>query len=223
MRLLIVEDDIALAQGLKQNLIQHGYSVDHFDRALLALNACKQAHYDLIILDLGLPDVDGLTFLKKYRQQHNSPVIILTARDGIENKIEGLDLGADDYLAKPFDQTELHARIRALLRRSHGNSNNLITLGDLHLDLNRRVVTFHDEVINLSRRELALLEVLLQNQGKVMTRFSLEQTLYSWDDDIESNALEVHIHNLRKKIDKKLIKTIRGVGYIIDIDDKRCS
>jgi DNA-binding response OmpR family regulator len=216
MRLLIVEDDIALAEGVKQNLIQHGYSVDHFDLAASALEASSQVDYALIILDLGLPDVDGLTFLKKYRENHNTPVIILTARDGIENKIEGLDLGADDYLAKPFDQTELQARIRALLRRSHGNSNNIITLGELSLDLNRRVVTFHNEIINLSRRELNLLEVLLQNQGKVMTRFSLEQTLYSWDDDIESNALEVHIHNLRKKIDKKLIKTIRGVGYIID-------
>lgn len=216
MRLLIVEDDIALAQGLKQNLIQQSYSVDHFDRALSALEACAQVGYDLIILDLGLPDMDGLTFLKKYRQKHDAPVIILTARDGIENKIEGLDLGADDYLAKPFDQTELQARIRALLRRSHGISNNVITLGELNLDLNSRLVTFQDQTINLSRRELNLLEVLLQNQGKVMTRFSLEQTLYSYDDDIESNALEVHIHNLRKKIDKKLIKTIRGVGYIID-------
>tara|TARA_R110001583_G_scaffold16561_7_gene67796 strand:- start:8289 stop:8954 length:666 start_codon:yes stop_codon:yes gene_type:complete len=216
MRLLIIEDDIALAQGLKQNLVQQGYSVDHFDCVKLALDACSQEHYDLVILDLGLPDADGLSFLKLFRKKNNSPVIILTARDGIENKIEGLDLGADDYLAKPFDQTELQARIRALLRRSHGISNNIITLNKLTLDLKSRQVSNNNQIINLSRRELNLLEVLLQNQDKVMTRSSLEQTLYSWDDDIDSNALEVHIHNLRKKIDKKLIKTIRGIGYLVE-------
>jgi DNA-binding response OmpR family regulator len=216
MRLLLIEDDIALAQGLKQNLLQQGYSVDHFDSVQLALDACSQEHYDLVILDLGLPDADGLTFLKKFRKKHNSPVIILTARDGIENKIEGLDLGADDYLAKPFDQTELQARIRALIRRSHGISNNIIKLNKLTLDLNSRQVSNNNQIINLSRRELNLLEVLLQNQDKVMTRSSLEQSLYSWDDDIDSNALEVHIHNIRKKIDKKLIKTIRGIGYLVE-------
>lgn len=120
MKLLLIEDDRELAAGLKQNLLQQGYSVDHFDRIGTALDASIQASYDLVILDLGLPDGDGLSFLKKYRQNNNHPVIILTARDGIEHKINGLDLGADDYLAKPFDQTELQARIRALLRRSHG-------------------------------------------------------------------------------------------------------
>jgi len=219
MRLLIIEDDLALASGVKQNLTQQGYSVDHFDRVSLALSACAQEHYDLIILDLGLPDADGLSFLEKYRNKHQSPVIILTARDGIENKIKGLDLGADDYLLKPFDQSELQARIRALLRRSHGNATHLIEFGPVKLDLNSRVVTFYDKPITLSRRELNLLEVLLQNQGKVMSRLSLEQTLYSWDDDIESNALEVHIHNLRKKIAKKLIKTVRGIGYMAVKDE----
>lgn len=219
MRILIIEDDIALANGVMQNLKQQGYSLDHFDRVSLAVNACTHEHYDLIILDLGLPDADGLTFLAQYRKKHNSPVIILTARDGVEDKIKGLDLGADDYLLKPFDQNELQARIRALLRRSHGNATHLIEFGPLKLDLNSREVLFNDLPVNLSRRELNLLEVLLQNQGKVMSRFSLEQTLYSWDDDIESNALEVHIHNLRKKIDKKLIKTVRGVGYMVVKDE----
>ncbi len=219
MRILIIEDDIALANGVIQNLKQQGYSLDHFDRVNLALNACTQEHYDLIILDLGLPDADGLTFLEKYRKKHNSPVLILTARDGIEDKIKGLDLGADDYLLKPFDQNELQARIRALLRRSHGNATHTIEFGPLILDLNSREVTFYKQPVCLSRRELNLLEVLLHNQGKVMSRFSLEQTLYSWDDDIESNALEVHIHNLRKKIAKKLIKTVRGVGYMVVKDE----
>lgn len=219
MRILIVEDDIALANGVMQNLKQQGYSLDHFDRVQMALNASMQAHYDLIILDLGLPDADGLTFLEKYRKNHTSPVLILTARDRIEDKIKGLDLGADDYLLKPFDQAELQARIRALLRRSHGNATHIVEFGPLTLNLNSREVTFYDQPVNLSRRELNLLEVLLQNQGKVMSRFSLEQTLYSWDDDIESNALEVHIHNLRKKIAKKLIKTVRGVGYMVVKDE----
>ncbi len=129
MRILIIEDDIALANGVMQNLKQQGYSLDHFDRVSLAVNACTHEHYDLIILDLGLPDADGLTFLAQYRKKHNSPVIILTARDGVEDKIKGLDLGADDYLLKPFDQNELQARIRALLRRSHGNATHLIEFG----------------------------------------------------------------------------------------------
>ena len=219
MRILIIEDDLALAGGLLQSLKQQGYSLDHFDRVNLAVNACTQAHYDLIILDLGLPDADGLIFLEKYRKKHTSPVLILTARDGIEDKIKGLDLGADDYLLKPFDQNELQARIRALLRRSHGNTTHIIEFGPLILDLNSRAVTFYGQPVSLSRRELNLLEVLLQNQGKVMSRFSLEQTLYSWDDDIESNALEVHIHNLRKKIARKLIKTVRGVGYMVLKDE----
>jgi len=137
----------------------------------------------------------------------------------VQDKIKGLDLGADDYLLKPFDQNELQARIRALLRRSHGNASHIIEFGPLTLNLNSREVTFHQQPVSLSRRELNLLEVLLQNQDKVMSRFSLEQTLYSWDDDIESNALEVHIHNLRKKIAKKLIKTVRGVGYMVVKDE----
>jgi len=219
MRLLVIEDDIALAHGVMQNLKQQGYSLDHFDSVSAALNACSHEHYDLIILDLGLPDADGLTFLEKYRKKHKSPVIILTARDGVADKIKGLDLGADDYLLKPFDQSELQARIRALLRRSHGNATHIIEFGPLTLDLNSREVLLHNVAVNLSRREFNLLEVLLQNQSKVMSRFSLEQTLYSWDDDIESNALEVHIHNLRKKIDKKLIKTVRGVGYMVVKDE----
>jgi len=216
MKLLLIEDNDELAAGLKQNLLQQGYSVDHFDRIASALEATSQANYDLIILDLGLPDGDGLTFLQKYRKDNDSPVIILTARDGIEHKINGLDLGADDYLAKPFDQTELQARIRALLRRSYGNSANTITVGNVIVDLGSRVVKVNDQIISLPRREFNLLETLMQNQGKVMTRFSLEQSLYSWDDDIESNVLEVHIHNLRKKIDKQFIKTVRGVGYMVN-------
>lgn len=215
MRILLLEDDLQLASGLKQRLQSEHYTLDHFDQVKTGLSATQHEHYDLVILDLGLPDADGFTFLQGFRKEHTTPVLILTARDGIEDKIKGLDLGADDYLAKPFDINELQARIRALLRRSEGRASNSMTYEGVELDQESRTVTYQGETINLARREFNLLEVLLQNQGKVMSRVSLEQTLYSWDDDIESNALEVHIHNLRKKLFSKLISTVRGVGYMV--------
>lgn len=215
MRILLLEDDLQLASGLKQRLQSEHYTLDHFDQVKTGLSATQHEHYDLVILDLGLPDADGFTFLQGFRKEHTTPVLILTARDGIEDKIKGLDLGADDYLAKPFDINELQARIRALLRRSAGRASNSMTYEGVELDQESRTVTYQGETINLARREFNLLEVLLQNQGKVMSRVSLEQTLYSWDDDIESNALEVHIHNLRKKLFSKLISTVRGVGYMV--------
>ncbi|NVK38087.1 MAG: response regulator [Gammaproteobacteria bacterium] len=215
MRILLLEDDLQLASGLKQSLQSEHYALDHFDQVKSALSATTQEHYDLVILDLGLPDADGFTFLQGFRKHHTSPVLILTARDGIEDKIKGLDLGADDYLAKPFDINELQARIRALLRRSGGRASNVMTYEGVEVDQQARTVMYEGKPVNLARREFNLLEVLLQNEGKVMSRVSLEQTLYSWDDDIESNALEVHIHNLRKKLFSKLISTVRGVGYMV--------
>ncbi len=215
MRVLILEDDQQLALGLIQTLQNEHYVVDHFDKVQLGLNATSQEHYDLVLLDLGLPDADGFSFLKAFRQHHTTPVLILTARDSIDDKIHGLDLGADDYLPKPFDINELQARMRALLRRSSGQANNTLEYGDVCIDTQSRQVSFQNNPVTLSRREYNLLEVLMQNQGKVMSRTSLEQSLYSWQDDIESNALEVHIHNLRKKIYGKLITTVRGVGYTV--------
>ena len=215
MRILLLEDDLQLASGLKQTLYAEQYTLDHFDQVKIALNAVEQEHYDLVILDLGLPDVDGFGFLQRYRKNNKGPVLILTARDGIDDKIKGLDLGADDYLTKPFDVNELQARIRALLRRSAGRASNVMQYHDITVDQQSRSVSYQNNVINVSRREFNLLEVLLQNEGKVMSRVSLEQALYSWDDDIESNALEVHIHNLRKKLFQGLIKTVRGVGYMV--------
>jgi len=215
MRILLLEDDVQLASGLKQSLQAEQYAVDHFDRIQSAISASEHEHYDLVILDLGLPDGSGFDFLKRFRKKQISPVLILTARDGIDDKIQGLDLGADDYLPKPFDINELQARIRALIRRSVGLSSNKISYQDLEIDLQSRTVMRDKQPVSLSRREFNLLEVLLQNQGKVMSRVSLEQSLYSWDDDIESNALEVHIHNLRKKLFSELIKTVRGVGYMV--------
>ena len=215
MRILVLEDDQQLALGLIQTLQNEHYSVDHFDQVKLGLRATSQEQYDLVLLDLGLPDADGFSFLKEFRQHHNTPVLIITARDSIDDKIRGLDLGADDYLPKPFDINELQARMRALLRRSSGQALNVLVYGDLEMDTQGRQVNYKGKVVNLARREYNLLEVLLQNQGKVMSRTSLEQSLYSWQDDIESNALEVHIHNLRKKLYGKLITTVRGVGYTV--------
>ena len=215
MRLLLLEDDQQLAKGLLQAMVRQSYAVDHFDSVKEGLAAIEYEHYDLVILDLGLSDGSGLDFLKIYRNKQTEPVIILTARDTIEDKIQGLDLGADDYLPKPFDVNELQARIRALLRRSSGRASNQIVYGDLEVDQKARAVSYKGQSISLSRREYNLLEALLSNQGKVMSRANLEQTLYSWDEEIESNALEVHIHNLRKKISSKLIKTVRGVGYMV--------
>jgi len=215
MRLLLLEDDQQLAKGLRQALTMQSYAVDHFDSVKQGIQAINQEHYDLVVLDLGLSDGSGLEFLKAFRKNQTQPVIILTARDTIEDKIQGLDLGADDYLPKPFDANELQARIRALLRRSSGRANNELVYGELSMDQKGRAVTYQNNPINLSRREFNLLEVLLNNQGKVMSRSHLEQTLYGWDEDIESNTLEVHIHNLRKKIFTTLIKTVRGVGYMV--------
>lgn len=214
MRLLILEDDLSLAEGLRQSLQTEHYSVDHFSTIKQGIQATEQEHYDLVILDLGLLDGHGFEFLKQYRKNHKSPVMILTARDTVDDKIQGLDLGADDYLPKPFDLNELLARIRALLRRSAGRSENALSFAGIQLDQKSRTVEYKDNAVSLSRREFNLLEVLLINQGKVMTRSNLEQALYSWDEEIESNALEVHIHNLRKKLFSTLIKTVRGVGYM---------
>jgi DNA-binding response OmpR family regulator len=215
MRLLLLEDDKQLAKGLLQSLTMQSYAVDHFETVKEGVNAIGQEHYDLVILDLGLADGSGLDFLRVFRQEQTQPVIILTARDTIDDKIQGLDLGADDYLPKPFDANELQARIRALIRRSSGRASNELVYGELVIDQKGRSVTYQSKLINLSRREFNLLEALMANPGKVMSRSHLEQTLYNWDQDIESNALEVHIHNLRKKLFSKLIKTVRGVGYMV--------
>jgi len=215
MRLLLLEDDHALAKGLLQSLANHQYAVDHFETVKAGLHAIEQEHYDLVLLDLGLADGDGFDFLRQYRRKQTQPVLILTARDTVDDKIHGLDLGADDYLAKPFDISELHARIRALLRRSAGRANNTLQHGELTLDIEAREVHKNGLLIKLSRKEFNLLEVMLSNPGKVYSRSHLEQSLYSWDEDIESNALEVHIHNLRKKLGSSYIKTVRGVGYMM--------
>jgi DNA-binding response OmpR family regulator len=173
--------------------------------------------YELMVLDLGLPKMSGLEVLKKIRAaQKELPVIILTARDTVEDRVKGLDMGADDYLTKPFNLGELSARIRALLRRRGGRSTPVIQHGELVVDPASHTVSRNDQTVDISPREFTILQLLLENRGKVMSRSRLEEGLYAWNDEVESNTVEVHIHHLRKKLGAELIRTIRGVGYIID-------
>ena len=177
----------------------------------------KSETFDLVVLDLGLPKLSGLELLQSARADgYITPVLILTARDSIEERVAGLDSGADDYLTKPFDLDELYARVRALLRRSTGRADTVIVYGNITLDPASHSVLVDDVEINIPRREFSLLLKLLENQGHVLSREQLMQTLYGWTEDVDSNALEVHIHNLRKKLNATFIRTIRGVGYMIE-------
>lgn len=217
MRLLLVEDDPLLGDGIRAGLSQDDYSVDWFTDARSAEMALQSECYDLMVLDIGLPDKSGLEVLQQLRRQGSAlPVLILTARDAVSDRVAGLDGGADDYMLKPFDLDELSARLRALLRRSSGRARSEIRHGNIVLDPAAHSVTQDGEAIEFSPREYAVLHLLLENVGKVMSRTRLEEGLYSWDGDVESNAIEVYIHHLRKKLGAGVIRTIRGVGYIID-------
>lgn len=217
MRLLLVEDDPILGDGLQAGLRQGGYTVDWLRDAASADAALATEHFEIMVLDLGLPDRSGLTVLSKLRQRgDDTPVLILTARDAIEDRIKGLDSGADDYMLKPFDLDELAARLRALLRRHGGRAENRIVHGGITLEPAAHAVSLDGKPIDLPPREYAVLQLLLEHSGRVMSRSRLEESLYSWDGEVESNAIEVYIHHLRKKLGSALIRTIRGVGYIID-------
>jgi DNA-binding response OmpR family regulator len=217
LRILVVEDDASLADGLVTALKREGYTVDLLHDGIHALEALVNEVFDLVILDLGLPRLDGLAVLKQLRANENAvPVLILTARDALEDRVTGLDLGADDYLIKPFEVTELKARARALLRRSYGRAISEISYKGLVLFPASHKVTYQDKDVNLTRREYALLHELISQPGHVFTRDVLQQLMYGWGDDVESNALEVHIHHLRKKLSPDLIRTIRGIGYVVD-------
>jgi two-component system, OmpR family, response regulator QseB len=222
MRVLLVEDDELLGDGIQAGLAQYRYTVDWAKDGQKALHAILNESFEAIILDLGLPKYSGLEVLKTIRAKHiNVPVIILTARDSIEDRIKGLDSGADDYLTKPFNLEELCARLRAIQRRgSSGRTETVITYGDISLDPVAYKVYKAEQPIDVSRREFALLHMLLSHIGQVITRERLTQNLYGWREDIDSNAIEVHIHNLRKKLGENLIHTIRGVGYIVEKDTK---
>ena len=216
MRILLVEDDELLASGLASALTRANHLVEHVNDGQKAINAFKNSEFDMAILDLGLPKVDGTEVLKVIRQKGNhTPVLILSARDATKDRILGLDLGADDYLTKPFELDELLARIRVLERRQSGSSNNLLEIGQLVLDLAAFTVTWKGELLDLQRREFTLIKKLAENPQQVFSRSQLEESLYGWGDGVESNTIDVHVHNLRKKISTEAIKTIRGVGYRI--------
>ncbi|GAA0541033.1 MULTISPECIES: response regulator [Rheinheimera] len=216
MRLLLVEDDVALRDGLQQALSVQGFAVNSVGTGQQALAAVRSGDCDAVILDLGLPDIDGLSVLKQLRQkQQRMPVLILTARDGIDERIKGLDLGADDYLVKPFAAPELFARLRVIERRLGTASSHLIRCGEVELDTTAMQLQSGGISVSLSRREYVLLKELMESAGRVKTREQLEASLYSWGEEVASNALEVHISNLRKKLPGDFIRTVRGVGYSI--------
>jgi two-component system, OmpR family, response regulator QseB len=216
MRIVLAEDDQHLGEGLSLGLRQLGHTVDWVIDGSEAEQAIFSENIDALILDLGLPKQDGLEVLKKIRATGDDlPVLVLTARDTIEDRIQGLDMGADDYVVKPFDLMEVDARLRAICRRREGRAAPVITFADLVLDPASRSLRKAGEEIQLGANEFAVLESLITHQGRIMSRQALEESLYGWDEGVESNAVEVYIHHIRKKLGKDLIKTIRGVGYMI--------
>ena len=218
MRLLLVEDNPALGEGIRVALKPEGYTVDWLQDGRSALHALTHETFDLAVLDLGLPDMDGLEVLRRLRERQQSvPVLVLTARDATSDRIQGLDAGADDYMVKPFEVGELTARLRALLRRSFGRPQPVLEHGGVRLDPVSQEVSCRGEVVTLQRKEFLLLHQLMSQPGRVFTRDRLEEVLYGWSETAaESNALEVHIHHLRRKLYPELIRTVRGVGYRID-------
>ena len=217
MRILLAEDDKALAERIRTALKPEGYTVDWVQDGASALHALSHETFELCVLDLGLPRLDGLEVLRSLRAAGNPlPVLVLTARDATSDRIAGLDAGADDYLVKPFDVAELKARLRALLRRRFNRPEPVLEYRGILLDSVNQQVSYQGTPINLPRKEFVLLHELLAQPGRVLTRDRLQQVLYGWDEDVESNALEVHIHHLRKKFFPELIRTVRGVGYLVD-------
>lgn len=216
MRILLAEDDPMLGDGLRAGLRQQGFQVDWVRDGQAAERELLGGDYQAAVLDLGLPLKDGLAVLQTLRSHRDTtPVLVLTARDAVPDRIQGLDLGADDYVVKPVDLYELGARLRALVRRAHGQTQDILRCGDLAVNLSARQVTLADQDVPLSTREFDLLHVLMLNVGRVLSREQMEQQLYSWGQEVESNAVEVHIHHLRKKLRAELIQTIRGVGYTL--------
>lgn len=216
MRLLLAEDDPLLGDGLRTALQKEGYTVEWLKNGEQALQAILQESFTAVILDLGLPGMDGLDVLRQLRHRQSAvPVLVLTARDAVQDRVSGLDLGGDDYLTKPFDLEELSARLRSLIRRSQGRSNPVIEHGDIVLDPAAQTVLQNDRPVELSLKEFTVLRYLLEHKGHIVARQKLEDVLYGWEKGVESNALEVHIHNLRKKLGKQLISTERGVGYVV--------
>lgn len=214
MRILLIEDDKLIGDGLKLGLIKQNLVVDWFQDGNQGFDALFLAQYDAVVLDLSLPKRDGLDILKGWRKKNQDiPVLILTARDTLDERILGFNSGADDYLCKPFALMEVVVRLQALIRRRYQQSSSEIIIDDLRIDNNTHSVTLAEQTIILTTKEFQLLQLFVNNKDKVLTRSSIEEKLYSWDNDISSNTLEVYIHNLRKKLGKNWIKTVHGIGY----------
>jgi DNA-binding response OmpR family regulator len=224
MRVLLIEDDALLGDAIQAGLKQSGYAVDWMKDGVSADQALGTEPYAAVVLDLGLPRMSGLEVLRRLRsrnapqQNKQVPVLILTAMDSVEDRIKGLDAGADDYLAKPFDMGELAARLRALVRRASGTAAPLLKVAGVELDAAAHRVLYRDQPVELPAREFAVLHALMLNAGRVLSRAQIEEQLYSWGEEVESNAVEVYIHHLRRKLFPELIETIRGVGYLIPAD-----
>jgi two-component system response regulator QseB len=216
MRILLVEDDVMLGDGMVDALRSSGYTVDWLQQGMPALSALKSEEFAALVLDLNLPDIDGISLLRKLRRDGQTlPVLILTARDALDDRVLGLDAGSDDYMVKPFALQELNARLRALVRRSKGQAQAVLEYGELQLFPASQQVTYRGEPVKLTPHEYKLLQELITQSGRVLSRDQLQQSLYGWDEGAESNAVEVHIHHLRKKFFPELIRNIRGVGYIV--------
>lgn len=216
MRILLIEDDRLIGDGIKAGLTRLGFTLDWFTDGVTGKQALASAPYDAAILDLSLPGLDGLALLQQWRQAgEDIPVLILTARDALDQRIAGLQAGADDYLGKPFALTEVAARLQALIRRRHGQLTPQLSHGRVIFDPASRSVVCNGEPVVLTPRELAVLELFLHSKGRVLPRPLIQEKLYSWDDDVSSNAVEVHIHHLRRKLGTGFIRTVHGVGYTL--------
>lgn len=221
MRILVIEDDEMVGGGICKWLNKEGHTVDWLQDGLAGRQALQTELFDIIVLDIGLPKISGLDLLQHLRSRCSTvPVLLLTANDTIDDRVRGLDSGADDYMTKPYELEELSARIRALYRRFSLRAEPMIKYQNICLDPAAHTVTLDDQEVSLSRREFSLLHTLLANIGRVLSREHLTQTLYGWDDDVDSNALEVHVHNLRRKFCPSFIRTIRGVGYMVEKPNK---
>lgn len=214
MRVLVVEDDELIASGLKTALERAHHTVEHAADGDTGLTLARDGAFDLLILDLGLPKKDGLALLKSLRDSGSQlTVLILSARDGTADRVKGLDLGADDYLVKPFELPELLARVRVLERRRASVASNTVQRGSLVLDLNAMTLTWKGQLIDLPRREWMLLRLLVENPTRVYSRAQIEEAMYGWGEGADSNAIDVHVHHLRRRIDPDVVQTVRGVGY----------
>jgi DNA-binding response OmpR family regulator len=219
VRILLAEDDSMLGQSVKAGLEQDGFTVDWVTDGTTADGAIKSHRYDAVVLDLGLPGVEGESLLRSWRAREDcTPIIVLTAKDFVLDRVRLLTIGADDYMVKPFDLLELCARIRAVVRRTAGQSSAALEFGPLKLFPESHVVVWHGKRVEVSNKEFWLLETLVRNRSRVLTRRQLEDALYGWGNEVESNAVEVHVHHLRRKLSGNLIRTVRGMGYALTDD-----